>query len=251
MSSLDKYTDEELFQILGSNVEEEIKHRGYEFGWYKKTKYAGWIYILVNPSFESLIKIGYTDNLESRLKSLNKNSGLPDPFHVYAAYKVKKRLDDLKLHKLIDSLNPDLKHSKNREFYEMSPDKAYTVLSAIAEINGDEDLLIKNPLNDPFFGPPTGGEGPVPPPKPSKGEKLTFSMLGIPVGTDLVYTDDESVIVKTADDKSTVVYNGVKYTMSGLVTFLKSGGSWQGGRYFVYQGRRLTEIKKELEKEGI
>ncbi len=28
MGSLDKYTDEELFQILDSNVEEEIKHRG-------------------------------------------------------------------------------------------------------------------------------------------------------------------------------------------------------------------------------
>ena len=151
MSNLDRYTDEELFQILSSDVETEIKNRGYEYGWHKKIRYAGVIYILVNPAFPSLVKIGYAADVAVRVKVLNRNSGLPDPYHVYATYKVKKRLEDLKLHTLIDSLDSDLRHAKNREFYEMSPEKAYNILSAIAQINGDEDLLSLNPLHDDFF----------------------------------------------------------------------------------------------------
>ena len=151
MSYLEKYSDEELFSIFDSDIEEEIKSRGYEYGWHKKVQYAGDIYILVNPAFPNLVKIGYADNVAKRVKSLNNNSGLPDPFHVYATYRVKKRLEDLKLHKLIDSLDSDLRHAKNKEFYEMTPEKAYDILSAIAQINGDEDLLVKNPLNDDFF----------------------------------------------------------------------------------------------------
>ena len=150
MSYLEKYSDEELFSIFDSDIEAEIKSRGYEFGWHKCVQYAGDIYVFVNPAFPSLVKIGYADNVEKRLKQLNRNSGLPDPFHVYATYKVKKRLEDLKLHKLIDSLDSDLRHSKNKEFYEMTPGKAFEILSAIAEINGDEALLVFNPLQDDY-----------------------------------------------------------------------------------------------------
>lgn len=151
MNSLSKYSDEDLLKLFDANIKEELQSRGYEFGWHKQTEYAGDIYIMVNPAFPDLVKIGYADNVSKRLRQFNRNSGLPDPFHVYATYKVKKRLEDLKLHELIDSLDPDLRHAKNREFYEMSKEKAYKILTAIAEINGDEDLLSLNPLKDDFF----------------------------------------------------------------------------------------------------
>ena len=70
-----------------------------------------------------MVKLGYADNIEKRVKILNSNSGLPDPCHVFAIYKVKKRLEDLRLHSLIDSLDSSLRHAKNREFYEMSAKK--------------------------------------------------------------------------------------------------------------------------------
>ena len=228
---LEKYTDEELFQILGSDVEEEIKNRGYEFGWHKRICYAGVIYILVNPAFPNLVKIGYADDVEKRVKTLNRNSALPDPYHVYATYKVKKRLEDMKLHKLIDSLDSDLRHSKNREFYEMSPEKAYAVLSAIAEINGDEDLLERNPLHDGFFNENKGScsiskeEDRQKQSRSKAKPRLTFAMLNIPIGTELVYKDDESIVVKTADNQSGVEYNGKVYKMSALIRYLKNGGS--------------------------
>ena len=151
MADLSKYTNEDLMLLTSADIEGELKKRGYVRGWHKKEEYAGYIYILVNPSFDYLVKIGYADNVLSRMKSLNHNSGLPDPFHCYAVYKVRKRLQDQALHSLIDRLDPSIRHSKNREFFEMSKEKAYAILSAIARINGSEDLLTKDPFHDPFF----------------------------------------------------------------------------------------------------
>lgn len=152
IQNLAKFSDEDLISLTDAGIDKELRSRGYVYGWYRPESFAGVIYILVNPAFPNLVKIGYADDVEKRLRVLNRNSGLPDPFHVYATYKVKKRLEDLKLHELIDSLDPDLRHSRNREFYEMSADAAYNILSAIAEINGSNDLLVKNPFLDDFFG---------------------------------------------------------------------------------------------------
>ena len=151
MGDLSRYADQEIIDIISSDAEAELIKRGYAYGWYKKDCFVGAIYILVNPAFLNLVKIGYADDVEKRLKSLNNSSGIPDPYHCYAIYKVKKRLEDLKLHGLIDSLDSDLRHAKNREFYEMSAEKAFSILSAIAQINGNEEQLILNPLNEPFF----------------------------------------------------------------------------------------------------
>lgn len=115
-----------------SDAAAELRHRGYVLSWHKPVSYAGYIYILVNPAFPDLVKIGYADDVAKRMRSLNRNSGLPDPYHCYASYEVKKRLEDLRLHSLIDALDPDLRHTGNREFYEMTAEKAYRILSAIA-----------------------------------------------------------------------------------------------------------------------
>ena len=40
----------------------------------------GVIYILTNPSFPQYVKIGYADNVESRLKQLNNSECIPFAF---------------------------------------------------------------------------------------------------------------------------------------------------------------------------
>ena len=59
------------------------------------------IYILTNPSFPQIVKIGYADDVIDRVERLNRNPGLPYSFRIYATYEVKERLEDLKLHKII------------------------------------------------------------------------------------------------------------------------------------------------------
>lgn len=112
---------------------------------------TGYIYILTNPSFKEYVKIGYADDVEKRVARLNKTECTPFAFRIYATYKVDSRLSDLPLHQLIDSLNPNLRSKdvidekvRVREFFAMSPEQAYDILSAIAKINGLIDNLKKH-----------------------------------------------------------------------------------------------------------
>ena len=108
----------------------------------------GVIYILTNPSFKEYVKIGYADDIEKRLQQLNRSECIPFAFRVYATYEVDSRLSDLKIHSIIDKLNPNLRSIDNfngqkrvREFYAMSPEDAYSILEAIAEIHNRTDKL--------------------------------------------------------------------------------------------------------------
>lgn len=109
---------------------------------------SGVIYILTNPSFPEYVKIGYADDVKRRLKELNRSECTPFAFRLYAFYEVNHRLTDMKLHNIIDRLNPDLRSIDNvdgkkrvREFYAMSKEDAYALFEAIAEINGLSDKL--------------------------------------------------------------------------------------------------------------
>ena len=115
-----------------------------------EAKSQGVIYILTNLSFQDYVKIGYADDVNKRLKELNRSECIPFAFRLYAYYEVPQRLPDKKLHELIDMINPDLRaieefdgKRRTREFYNMTSEKAYKILQAIAQINGLEDNLHK------------------------------------------------------------------------------------------------------------
>ena len=249
MGDLSKYSDEDIINIISVNVETELKKRGYNYGWYKKKNFVGAIYIFVNSAFPQLIKIGYADDVQKRLKILNRNSGLPDPFHCYAIYKVKKKLEDLRLHHLIDTLDSSLRHSKNREFYEINCQKAYDILSAIAQINGDEEQLKKNPFSDNYFEQTkfinVTHENSYNN-KTKKLGRLKFSILGIPVGSKLVFVKNKNITCVTKDNTNKVEYNGKIYPISRLAKKLLNVTAAQGGLYFMYNGEILVDIRKRL-----
>ena len=258
---IERLTDQDVIDLSKIDMTEELKKRGYQMGWYKPVTYAGVIYILVNPAFPTLVKIGYADNLEKRIKVLNSNSGLPDPYHCFAAYKVKKRLEDLQLHKLIDTLDSDLRHSANREFYEMSKEKAYGILSAIAQINGDENLLATNPLNDTYFLAPANNsvvplDNSDPHQKRHKTSRLSFEELGISIGTELVFAENHDIKVTVADSKTMVSYKGQLYKMSAAVKQIKrdlgtqtKSEAYQSGSFFLYEGEILTTRRARMQSD--
>ena len=108
----------------------------------------GVIYILTNPSFPDYVKIGYADDVTKRLKELNRSECIPFAFRLYAYYEVPRRLTDMKLHQMIDKLNPNLRSieefdgkTRKREFYNMPAADAYSILETIAQINGLEENL--------------------------------------------------------------------------------------------------------------
>ena len=112
----------------------------------------GFIYILTNKSFHqsNWIKIGYSENVERRVKELS-NTSVPLPFEIYATYEIPKFEGvnpDKAIHDLIQRLNPELRISQNREFFEIEPWDAYELLRSIAIIHGRLDKLNRNDSNN-------------------------------------------------------------------------------------------------------
>ena len=115
---------------------------------------TGFIYVLTNESFhkDNWIKIGYADNVEKRVKDLSGTS-VPLPYEVYCTYEIPRlkgtKDPDKLLHDIIQSLNPNLRITQNREFFEIAPWDAYQMLEAIAKMHGRLDKLRRPTSNSP------------------------------------------------------------------------------------------------------
>lgn len=110
-----------------------------------------YIYVLTNKCFnkDNLVKIGYTDDVQRRIKDLSNTSVYSD-FEVYATYEVSgdiKKPDAL-IHKIIDQLAPSKRLNPKREFYEMYPWEAADMLENIAELTGTSDKFVRYLNND-------------------------------------------------------------------------------------------------------
>ena len=217
----------------------------------------GVIYILTNPSFPQYVKIGYADNVESRLKQLNNSECIPFAFRIYATYEVEERLTDLKLHALIDQLNPNLRSIDNvdgkkrvREFYAMSPEQAYSILETIAVLGGRRSRLKLCELSEEQRQ-DVELAGEIEEEHIERLAPFTFSKCNIPVGATITYINrgkaNSGLDVVVVDDKN-VEYQGRKYSLSALATELSGNKhSVAGPRYFKYNGEWLNTIRARNE----
>jgi plastocyanin len=215
----------------------------------------GFIYILTNPSFPQYVKIGYATDVKQRLEELNRSTAVPFAFRVYATYEVDSALSDKKLHSILDKLNPDLRSMEEidgrkrvREFYAMTPEDAFAILEAIAEINGythrlkrwkasaeerKEEQMAKeiDEAHQERISPFAFSKCIIKP-----GEQVEFCCVGNP---------HDGTLCKVLDDKH-VEYEGERWSLSALATHF-IGAKWTvaGPRYFKYNGEWLNEIRQK------
>ena len=188
------------------------------------TMSKGYIYIMTNPALKGMVKIGYAADVEMRRKQLS-TTALPYEYEVYATYETPGALEDKKLHAMIDNLNPDLRVSKNREFFVMSPEDAYSLLEAIATISGSKARLKKIKVS------------------PVKKQKVRrppvdFTKCNIPIGAELVFIEDPNIVATVVSDRK-VEYNGEITSLSAITGAIK-GHSTQGPSYFTYNGKKVS-----------
>ena len=212
----------------------------------------GVIYILTNPSFPEYVKIGYADDIEKRLSQLNRSECIPFAFRIYAVYEVDSRLSDKKVHAIIDKLNPNLRSIEEfegkprvREFYAMDAEDAYSILEAIAEINGRVDKLKKYKLTDTEEKEEEMANE-VETETQEKAENFSFSKCGIPVGSILNYLNDPTITCTVFDDRK-VEYDNKQMYLTGLAKILlgKRIGIC-GPHFFTYQGEKLDDRRRRL-----
>ena len=216
----------------------------------------GVIYILKNPSFPNYVKIGYADNIENRLQQLNNSECTPFAFRVYATYEVNSRLSDLKIHSIIDKLNPDLRSIDNfngkkrvREFYAMSAEDAYSILEAIAEIHNCVDRLKKWDLNSNEIRAEEIAEQ-VQLEQKARHSIWTFDDWKIPNGAEIEYIKD-STIKCTVFNRRKLEFNGETFYMTPLARIISGNKSIVHGpgwfaQNFKYNGELIENIEKRL-----
>ena len=216
----------------------------------------GYIYILTNPSFPQYVKIGYATNVQQRLDDLNRSTAVPFAFRIYATYEVDADLVDKKLHSILDKLNPDLRSREEvdgklrvREFYAMTAEDAYSILEAIAEINGLTRRLRK------FEATATERQEQALAQQINEQHQerlapFAFSKCNIQIGEEIeffcsgnIHCGEQCTVV---DDKH-VEYNGETWSLTALAKHLTdTTASIAGPRYFKYKGEWLNDIRHRL-----
>ncbi len=211
----------------------------------------GYIYILTNPSFPQYVKIGYADDVQNRVETLNRSSAVPFAFRIYASYGVSHELSDKLLHSLIDTLDPDIRSietfkgkTRMREFYKMSAEQAYSLLEAIAKISGTDDRLVKYKATQAEIKNETEAEE-----DRVRKPAFDFFKYGIPEGAEIEYVHDKTIKAKVVDAKHIKYEDEVTSVSSLAQRLLHRNSSVQGTLHFSYEGKKLVDIANDFEEQ--
>ena len=118
----------------------------------------------------------------------------------------------------------------------MKPREAYELLEAIAIISDSQDkltLLVDDVSQQAHQ-------------QNKKRPSINFEECGIPIGAELVYIEDPTVIV-TVESPRKVIYNNEITSLSAVVGGIKGVKSIAGPSYFTYNGRLITDIANETQ----
>ena len=200
------------------------------------------IYILTNEAMPDYIKIGKTDkDPVQRAKELF-SSGVPLPFEVFYAKKVKTKEQNIekKIHEIFDDYNENPK----REFFTVDPEKAKTLLELL---DGEEVVINESAVEDEI-------DKKIIERKKSKKVNFNFKLADIPIGAELKFTRDPTKAVIVKSEKNIVELDGEEISLSkaALQLLHEAGVEWRAARgasYFLYEDETLEERRKRLESD--
>lgn len=212
----------------------------------------GFVYILTNDSFrEDWVKIGKSARpVDIRSKELD-NTAVPLPFSIYATMKTAKYNEVEKLvHKTIDRLT-DLRIRQNREFFNVAPSVALDIFRDIA-LTIDDAVITTYRNNQPIKNSELIQATTLTQRKHPR-KRFKFSMIGVEIGEEVTFVPTGQVVRVSSDDS--IEFEGRIYKLSPFVgTFLpedqqNESGAYQGPKYFSYKGRRLSDLRREMEPD--
>ena len=200
------------------------------------------VYIFINQSMPDMVKIGITDNVERRVKELSGSTGVPLPFECYYAVKVSE--DAKKLEKKIHEGFDKQRVRREREFFYTSPENAKSILELL-EIMGGENVTPKEDIVENQEEKQALDEA------RKLRKKFNFSMLDIKPGEILKFKKDNSIICEVHDETQVKFRDKVTSLSNSADIILKEMGyewlSVQGPRWWVYEGKTLSELRNERE----
>jgi len=191
------------------------------------------IYILINEAMPGYVKIGKTNNLEQRIRSLD-TTGVPLPFECFYACKVKDAA--FVERQLLDAFL-DHRVRSSREFFEIAPERAVAALK-LAEI---ENITPKKDFVESKEDQQALNQA------RTRRAIFNFKMVDIPVGAELIFSRGENIKAKVIDNRS-IEYNGEITSLStSAQKILGYDYGVAGTDYWMYEGETLDERRRRFE----
>ncbi|MEK7078306.1 MAG: GIY-YIG nuclease family protein [Patescibacteria group bacterium] len=195
------------------------------------------IYILINEAMPGYLKMGKTNNLEQRIRSLD-TTGVPLPFECFYACKVKDAT--FVERQLLDAFM-DHRVRSSREFFEIAPERAVAILKLVEIENvtpkkdfveSQEDQQALNRAKE-------------------RRAMFNFKMVDIPIGAELIFSRDENIKAKVVDNRN-VEFGGeiISLSVAADRALRKIGIQWksvQGPAYWMYESETLDERRRRFE----
>jgi len=191
------------------------------------------IYILINEAMPGYVKIGKTNNLEQRIRSLD-TTGVPLPFECFYACKVKDAV--FVERQLLDAFL-DHRVRSSREFFEISPERAVAALK-LAEI---ENVTPKKDFVESKEDQQALNQA------RTKRAIFNFNMVDIPVGAELIFSRDENIRAKVIDNRSIELNGETTSLSSSAQKILGYDYGVAGTDYWMYDGETLDERRRRFE----
>lgn len=217
------------------------------------------VYILTNRSLDGWIKIGMTtkNDIKQRLDELNRSTAIPLDFRVYALlYCDDARKTEAVIHGFFDDINPEIHaisertngHIAKKEFFQITPEKAYNVMKRLVDINPREFELVRPEE--------TSEEKQVAKivtsvARKQKRSKASFETLEIPVGAELEFVGDPQIKCTVVEDnkvKCGDVVSSISH-MAWVLRGSKPDEHKNGNMWFKYEGETLWNRRLRLEAE--
>ena len=184
-----------------------------------------YLYVITNISMPGICKVGITNNIETRLKSLNGTTSLPTKFQVYEKFEFKNA--ELLEQKILQHF-AHLRVSRKREFLEIHPERVcdFIIDNKNFRVEKEGDL------------------------------KGLFTRLGIPEGESLKFKEGSEIyqnITARSGAKNYITFDGKKTSLSKSAQkilkekFEKNWKAVQGTIYWTYKGKTIRELMDEEE----
>lgn len=196
------------------------------------------IYILINEAMSGYVKIGKTStSLEQRIRELSASTSVPLPFTcVFACTVNNSAFVEHQLHDAFDNnrVNP------KREFFQIAPERVVAALK-LAMIN---DITPRKDIVDSSEDRQSLAQA------RKIRDRFKFSMAGIPIGAELVFSRDENKAAKVIDDHY-IEFNGEKMSLSkSAQEILGFNYGVAGTDYWMYDGETLDERRIRIAHEN-
>jgi hypothetical protein len=195
------------------------------------------IYVLTNEAMPGYVKIGKTaTSLEQRVRELSASTSVPLPFTCFYACTVKDA--SFVEHQLHDAFDESRVNPK-REFFQIAPERVVAALklAQIENITPQKDFVDSKEDKIALEQART------------KRSRFNFSMVGIPVGAELVWSRDEAIKAKVVSNRA-IEFDGITTTLSAAAQkILGCDYGVAGTDYWKFGDETLDERRRRFEED--